>query len=70
LRPWRWPSMSGLREARGTEFHFGPFPLKCNELERAGRVKGGAAAERSEGTLEAPEHSDILMRRGMVVHLS
>ena len=32
----------------------------CNDLERAGRVKGGADAERSEGTLEATEHSETV----------
>jgi hypothetical protein len=31
-------------------------------LERAGRVKGGAAAERSEDTLDAPEHSNRLTK--------
>ena len=42
-----------------------PIPLNSDQLERAGRVKGGAAAERSEGTLDAPEHSNMLTARGM-----
>ena len=41
---------------------FLPISLNCHELERAGRVKGGAAAERSEGTLDAPEHSNRLIK--------
>ena len=36
-------------------------------MEGAGRVKGGAAAERSEGTLDAREHSELLAPWGMVV---
>ena len=41
---------------------FPPISLNCHELERAGRVKGGAAAERSEDTLDAPEHSNRLAK--------
>ena len=39
-----------------------PISLNCHELKRAGRVKGGAAAERSEGTLDAPEHFNRLTK--------
>ena len=41
-----------------------PFPCRCNGLERAVRVQGGVAAERSEGTLDAHEHSEILGTEG------
>lgn len=33
------------------------FPVSAQGGEGGGRVKGGAAAEPSEGTLDAPEHS-------------
>jgi hypothetical protein len=33
---------------------------KCKSPRRAGGVKGGAAAERSEGTLDAAEHRAIM----------
>jgi hypothetical protein len=51
---------------------FRPFPVTATKLERAGRVKGGAAAERSEDTLDAPEHSNRLTKgNGVpVVHSS
>ena len=34
-----------------------PIARSGGRRERAGRVKGGGAAEPSEGTLDAPEHS-------------
>lgn len=34
-----------------------PVAPACRWLESAGRVKGGAAAELCEGTLDPPEHS-------------
>ncbi len=33
---------------------------KCKSSRRGGGVKGGAAAERSEGTLDAAEHRAIM----------
>ena len=42
-----------------------PIPRNCYGLERAGRVKDGAAAERSEGILDAREHSNMIIARGM-----
>lgn len=52
-------------EARAHEVRVLAIPRNCNGLERAGRVKGGAAAERSEGTLDATEHSNRLTTRGI-----
>jgi hypothetical protein len=39
-----------------------PTPIAHNLTApaRTGRVKGGSAAERREGTLDAPEHAGIL----------
>ena len=62
-----------MRQQRGDRHSVGlscavcsaAFPVSAKDGESGGRVKGGEAAERSEGTLDALEHSHSLTRRGM-----
>lgn len=54
-----------LPHAHGAAITTRRFPRGCQHLERAGRVKGGAAGARRARTLDASEHSRTIRRRGI-----
>ncbi len=65
IAPVRSPLWASSRRVCVCGMPESPIPCRCRHLEGAERVKGGVAAERSEGTLDSREHSNILEHRGM-----